>query len=428
MKPSCGGKGLAQPWGITWDPGKTWLYIGDVKNAVGGSLEPVHQRLPGRGRRQRPAGAHNRCGHELHRVRLRRPDVRERQRSQHYVFQLTEIDSTRPATFEWSEQDTRIREMARYRQIGELKSPRCAGFLAAASPGAGRRLQAFRQAARRPCWTAIEVGSAVGIVAADTRIARRRPPGAPRAFTSPPRRRQRRDADASPRRVARTTVVKATAGWAGDRRRQPLAAAHDLHPDKQLPESASITCGGIGRPRSCALRRKLTATTSATAMRGRAPPQLPPVPSPGRPWPCSMTFSQASFRRRQPRVHGELQQRVRGVECEHVRPSSDTRRARANSSSMSMAKLLRTEARSSDASARRRRCRNRRPGTCTCPASRGGSPASCGPHVAAALEHAVTASPKDPAVDHEVEIAVRPACRCAGYIHLRHTGPFTTMD
>jgi sugar lactone lactonase YvrE len=33
VKPSCGGKGLAQPWGITWDPSKTWLYIGDVKNA-----------------------------------------------------------------------------------------------------------------------------------------------------------------------------------------------------------------------------------------------------------------------------------------------------------------------------------------------------------------------------------------------------------
>ena len=33
IKPSCGGKGLAQPWGITWDPSHTWLYIGDVKNA-----------------------------------------------------------------------------------------------------------------------------------------------------------------------------------------------------------------------------------------------------------------------------------------------------------------------------------------------------------------------------------------------------------
>jgi sugar lactone lactonase YvrE len=33
VKPSCGGKLLAQPWGITWDPARTWLYIGDVKNA-----------------------------------------------------------------------------------------------------------------------------------------------------------------------------------------------------------------------------------------------------------------------------------------------------------------------------------------------------------------------------------------------------------
>jgi sugar lactone lactonase YvrE len=32
-KPNCGGKGLAQPWGIVWDPSHTWLYIGDVKNA-----------------------------------------------------------------------------------------------------------------------------------------------------------------------------------------------------------------------------------------------------------------------------------------------------------------------------------------------------------------------------------------------------------
>jgi sugar lactone lactonase YvrE len=32
VKPVCGGKGLAQPWGITWDPTQTWLYIGDVKN------------------------------------------------------------------------------------------------------------------------------------------------------------------------------------------------------------------------------------------------------------------------------------------------------------------------------------------------------------------------------------------------------------
>ncbi len=33
IKPTCAGKGLAQPWGITWDPSHTWLYIGDVKNA-----------------------------------------------------------------------------------------------------------------------------------------------------------------------------------------------------------------------------------------------------------------------------------------------------------------------------------------------------------------------------------------------------------
>jgi DNA-binding beta-propeller fold protein YncE len=34
IKPSCGGKPLAQPWGLTWGPGaKTWIYIGDVKNA-----------------------------------------------------------------------------------------------------------------------------------------------------------------------------------------------------------------------------------------------------------------------------------------------------------------------------------------------------------------------------------------------------------
>jgi len=32
-KPNCGGTGLAQPWGISWDPSHTWLYIGDVKNA-----------------------------------------------------------------------------------------------------------------------------------------------------------------------------------------------------------------------------------------------------------------------------------------------------------------------------------------------------------------------------------------------------------
>jgi sugar lactone lactonase YvrE len=34
IKPTCGGKALAQPWGLTWGPGaKTWIYIGDVKNA-----------------------------------------------------------------------------------------------------------------------------------------------------------------------------------------------------------------------------------------------------------------------------------------------------------------------------------------------------------------------------------------------------------
>ena len=32
MKPSCGGTLLRQPWGITWDPSKTWLYIGDSGN------------------------------------------------------------------------------------------------------------------------------------------------------------------------------------------------------------------------------------------------------------------------------------------------------------------------------------------------------------------------------------------------------------
>jgi sugar lactone lactonase YvrE len=31
-KPSCGGTLLSQPWGITWDPARTWLYIGDVGN------------------------------------------------------------------------------------------------------------------------------------------------------------------------------------------------------------------------------------------------------------------------------------------------------------------------------------------------------------------------------------------------------------
>jgi hypothetical protein len=33
IKPICGGKGLAQPWGIAWDPTHTWLYIGELKNA-----------------------------------------------------------------------------------------------------------------------------------------------------------------------------------------------------------------------------------------------------------------------------------------------------------------------------------------------------------------------------------------------------------
>jgi DNA-binding beta-propeller fold protein YncE len=32
VKPSCGGTGLKTPWGITWDPSKTWLYIGDLGN------------------------------------------------------------------------------------------------------------------------------------------------------------------------------------------------------------------------------------------------------------------------------------------------------------------------------------------------------------------------------------------------------------
>jgi tripartite motif-containing protein 71 len=31
-KPNCGGTLLSQPWGITWDPARTWLYIGDVGN------------------------------------------------------------------------------------------------------------------------------------------------------------------------------------------------------------------------------------------------------------------------------------------------------------------------------------------------------------------------------------------------------------
>jgi len=31
-KPSCGGTLLKSPWGITWDPAKTWLYIGDLGN------------------------------------------------------------------------------------------------------------------------------------------------------------------------------------------------------------------------------------------------------------------------------------------------------------------------------------------------------------------------------------------------------------
>jgi tripartite motif-containing protein 71 len=33
IRPSCAGVGLRQPWGITWDPTRTWLYVGDVGNA-----------------------------------------------------------------------------------------------------------------------------------------------------------------------------------------------------------------------------------------------------------------------------------------------------------------------------------------------------------------------------------------------------------
>ena len=33
IRPNCAGVGLRQPWGITWDPTHTWLYIGDVGNA-----------------------------------------------------------------------------------------------------------------------------------------------------------------------------------------------------------------------------------------------------------------------------------------------------------------------------------------------------------------------------------------------------------
>jgi tripartite motif-containing protein 71 len=33
LQPSCGGVGLKDPWGITWNPSRTWLYIGDVGNA-----------------------------------------------------------------------------------------------------------------------------------------------------------------------------------------------------------------------------------------------------------------------------------------------------------------------------------------------------------------------------------------------------------
>jgi DNA-binding beta-propeller fold protein YncE len=32
-KPSCGGKALKSPWGITWDPSNTWLYVGDLGNS-----------------------------------------------------------------------------------------------------------------------------------------------------------------------------------------------------------------------------------------------------------------------------------------------------------------------------------------------------------------------------------------------------------
>ena len=32
MRPTCDGVAIKQPWGITWDPSKTWLYIGDSGN------------------------------------------------------------------------------------------------------------------------------------------------------------------------------------------------------------------------------------------------------------------------------------------------------------------------------------------------------------------------------------------------------------
>lgn len=33
IRPNCAGVGLKQPWGVTWDNSRTWLYIGDVGNA-----------------------------------------------------------------------------------------------------------------------------------------------------------------------------------------------------------------------------------------------------------------------------------------------------------------------------------------------------------------------------------------------------------
>ena len=271
----------------------------------------------------------------------------------------------------------------------------------------------------------VEVGHAVGIVTGrrQDRAAAAQQVPATRPHVAAEARQQRGDARAQPaprrahhRARKRGPVGRAIGRLTAARCRARSAARHGC------PKARPSPAAGSARSRSCALRRKLTATTSATC-HARARATSCSQSKPGSAVARSMSFNQASFAPPDsPACTASCSSVSAGSSVSTSGPSSDTRRARANSSSMSMAKLLRTEARLI-----RCQCTSaevpKRAAICTWPAHLAADHAPVAvQHVAAAFEQRGDGFAKHPPVDHEVEVAVRPHV-VARVDHLRQHRP-----
>jgi len=261
VKPSCGGKGTGPALGQSpGDPSKTWLYIGDVKNARGGSLEPIPPTSARSWSRVTTCRRSTKdAGFELHRVRLQ---------CLMYVSDNARHNLRIPA-----------------QPASGIGRPAAAGRFGLPSGGSPTVLE-----------DCVEVGHAVGIVTGrcqDCPAASHQVPDT-RLHVTAEARQQRGDAGAQPAPGARTTVRESDGRLGGRSGGDSRSLPRTICSQTRLPESASTPAAGSAPQGAARFGRKLTATTSATR-HARARATSCSQSKPGRPWPSSMSFSQASF-------------------------------------------------------------------------------------------------------------------------------------